>query len=142
MLSLKNHECLGSFGTLEDALTEIGKLLAIQTSREVLLIGVDAPLSFGNRKRQTAPARRSSPSAKTIHLFRTAPQPAEPGYALTPHEARVLSLLVEGHNYKTAAVELGVTVNTVSFHVRRIYDKLQVHSKSEAVAKALKDHLV
>ena len=33
-------------------------------------------------------------------------------------------------------------VNTVSFHVRRIYDKLQVHSKSEAVAKALKNNLV
>lgn len=142
MLSLKNHECLGSFGTLEAALTEIGKLLAVQTSREVLLIGVDAPLSFGTRKLQTTSAPRSLPSAKMIHLFRTAPQPAQTGSALTPHEFRVLSLLVEGHNYKTAAVELGVSVNTISFHIRRVYEKLQVHSKSEAVAKALKNHLV
>ncbi len=64
------------------------------------------------------------------------------GYELTPHEIRVLKLLVEGQNYKTAAVELGVSVNTVSFHVRRVYRKLEVHSKSEAVAKALRNNLV
>lgn len=57
---------------------------------------------------------------------------------LTRHEARILQLLVQGHNYKTAASELQVSVNTVSFHMRRIYEKLGVHSKSEAVAKALR----
>jgi len=71
--------------------------------------------------------------------FRPAAQQA---YDLTPHQTRVLKLLVEGHNYKTAAAELGVSVNTVSFHVRRIYEKLEVHSKSEAVAKALRQNLV
>ena len=55
---------------------------------------------------------------------------------------RLLRLLVEGHNYKTAAAELGITVNTVTFHLRNIYEKLQVHSKSEAVAKALRSRLV
>ena len=55
---------------------------------------------------------------------------------------RILRLLVDGHNYKTAATELGVSVNTVSFHMRRIYEKIQVHSKSEAVAKALRRRLV
>jgi len=53
-----------------------------------------------------------------------------------------LKLLVEGHNYKTAAFELNVSVNTISFHMKHIYEKLQVHSKSEAVAKALRDRLV
>jgi hypothetical protein len=47
-----------------------------------------------------------------------------------------------GQNYKTAAAELAVSVNTISFHMRRIYEKLQVHSKSEAVAKAMRDHVV
>jgi len=51
-------------------------------------------------------------------------------------------MLVDGHNYKTAAVELGVSVNTIAFHMKRIYEKLQVHSKSEAVSKALRDGLV
>jgi DNA-binding CsgD family transcriptional regulator len=55
---------------------------------------------------------------------------------------RVLRLLVEGHNYKTAAAELGVATATVAFHLRRIYEKLQVHSKSEAVAKALRSGII
>ena len=68
--------------------------------------------------------------------------PEKSNQVLTPHETRVLKLLVEGRNYKMAAAELGVSVNTVSFHVRHIYEKLQVHSKSEAVAKALRNNLV
>jgi DNA-binding CsgD family transcriptional regulator len=40
------------------------------------------------------------------------------------------------------AATLGVSLNTVSFHVRHIYDKLDAHSKAEAVAKALKNNLV
>jgi len=79
---------------------------------------------------------------RVVHLFRTFQPPTQASYELTPHETRILKLLVEGHNYKTAALELGVSVNTVSFHVRHIYEKLQVHSKSEAVAKALKNNLV
>ena len=55
---------------------------------------------------------------------------------------QLLKLLVEGHNYKTAAAELGVSTHTVSFHLGNIYQKLQVHSKSEAVAKALRSRLV
>ena len=52
-------------------------------------------------------------------------------------------MLVDGHNYKTAAAELSVSISiTISFHMRNIYEKLQVHSKSEAVAKALKSGLV
>jgi DNA-binding CsgD family transcriptional regulator len=54
----------------------------------------------------------------------------------------LLKLIVEGHSYKSAAAALGVTVHTISFHMRSIYDKLQVHSKSEAVAKALRQGLI
>lgn len=79
---------------------------------------------------------------RVITLFRDFRPPERADYQLTPHETRLLKLLVEGHNYKTAAAELKVSVNTVSFHLRKIYEKLQVHSKSEAVAKALRDRLV
>jgi DNA-binding NarL/FixJ family response regulator len=79
---------------------------------------------------------------RVIQLFRDIRPPAQADYQLTPHETRLLRLLVEGHNYKTAAIELSVSVNTIGFHMRRIYDKLQVHSKSEAVAKALRQRLV
>src|SRR5215813_6411327 len=79
---------------------------------------------------------------RVIALFRQVRPPERATYDLTPHETRLLKLFVEGHNYKTAAAELHVSVNTVNFHVRSIYDKLQVHSRSEAVAKALLNRLV
>jgi len=79
---------------------------------------------------------------RVIALFRDIRPPERADYELTPHETRLLKLLVEGHNYKTAAIELNVSINTISFHMRHIYEKLQVHSKSEAVAKALRDRLV
>jgi len=79
---------------------------------------------------------------RVIALFREIRPPERADYELTPHETRLLKLFVEGHNYKTAASELGVSVHTVSFHLRSIYEKLQVHSKSEAVAKALQNRLV
>jgi DNA-binding NarL/FixJ family response regulator len=81
-------------------------------------------------------------ASRVISLFREIRPPQRPEYELSPHETRLLKLFIEGHNYKTAAAELGVTVHTVSFHLRSIYDKLQVHSKSEAVAKALRNRLV
>ena len=79
---------------------------------------------------------------RVISLFREIRPPERSDYQLTPHETRLLKLFVEGHNYKTAATELGVSVNTVNFHVRNVYEKLQVHSRSEAVAKALLNRLV
>jgi DNA-binding NarL/FixJ family response regulator len=79
---------------------------------------------------------------RVIALFQQVRPPAQADYRLTPHESRLLKLLVGGHTYKTAAAELDATIHAVSFHMRNIYAKLQVHSKSEAVAKALRDRLV
>jgi DNA-binding NarL/FixJ family response regulator len=79
---------------------------------------------------------------RVVTLFREFRPPVRAEYNLTPHELRLLKLLVEGCSYKTAAAELAVTAKTVSFHLQKIYEKLQVHSKSQAVAKALRDGLV
>ena len=81
-------------------------------------------------------------AARVIALFREIRPPDRAAYNLTPHESHLLRLFVEGHNYKTAAAELRVSVHTISFHLRSIYEKLQVHSKSEAVAIAVKNRLV
>ncbi len=79
---------------------------------------------------------------RVLALFREI-RPLKPVAAnLTPHERRLLKLLVEGHNYQSAAAELGVSFSTINFHMQNIYGKLQVHSKSEAVAKALRHGLV
>lgn len=79
---------------------------------------------------------------RVLALFRQFRPPERAPSALTPQEMTVLKLMVEGHHYKTAASEMGISINTVSFHLRHIYEKLQVHSKTEAVAKALREHLV
>jgi DNA-binding NarL/FixJ family response regulator len=81
-------------------------------------------------------------AGRVIKLFRDFRPPGQTDHDLTPHEIRLLKLLAEGHNYKTAAGELKVSVNTVSFHMKHVYEKLHVHSKSEAVAKALRSGIV
>jgi DNA-binding NarL/FixJ family response regulator len=79
---------------------------------------------------------------RVVALFREIHPPDRADHQLTPHEIRILTLLVEGHNYKTAAGELHVSINTIRFHMRSIYGKLHVHSKSEAVSKALRNRIV
>jgi DNA-binding NarL/FixJ family response regulator len=75
---------------------------------------------------------------RVLTLFRKFRPPEHADCDLSGHESRLLMLLVEGHNLKTAAAELGVKRATVAWHMHNIYEKLQVHSKSEAVAKALR----
>jgi DNA-binding CsgD family transcriptional regulator len=63
--------------------------------------------------------------------------PLSTQYRLTRQEQRVLALLMQGHHKKTAADVMGVSINTVSFHLKNAYGKLGVHSKTEAVVKGL-----
>ena len=79
---------------------------------------------------------------RVVQQFQKFHPPDSADYRLSPTEMRLLKLLAEGHHYKTAAAEMQVSINTVSYHLRSIYQKLQVHSKSEAVAKALRDRLI
>lgn len=79
---------------------------------------------------------------KVVRLFRdTAPQPIEE-HPLTDREKELLSALAEGHSYQSSAADLGISVNTVRSHIRSIYDKLKVHSQTEAVSKALRAGLI
>jgi DNA-binding NarL/FixJ family response regulator len=79
---------------------------------------------------------------RVLRLFREFQPPSQATYHLTPQEHELLKLLVDGHHKKTAAAALGISVNTVSFHLKHIYEKLQVHSKTEAVAKALRERIL
>ena len=81
-------------------------------------------------------------AARVVTLFRDIRPPDRADYELTPHETRLLKLIVDGHNFASAGEKIGVKYSTVKFHMQNIYFKLQVHSKSEAVAKALRDRLV
>lgn len=81
-------------------------------------------------------------ATRVVRLFREFRPPESASYHLTRQETELLRLLIEGHYKKTAAREMGISTNTVSFHLKNIYLKLQVHSKTEAVAKALRERLV
>ena len=63
-------------------------------------------------------------------------------FNLTDREKEILSCLVEGMSYKLIADECTISIDTVNVHIKNIYKKLQVHSKSEAVAKAIKGKIV
>jgi DNA-binding NarL/FixJ family response regulator len=79
---------------------------------------------------------------KVVTMFqKTAPPRTDP-HRLTPRELDVLHLLADGHSYKTAAVAISLSQDTIRFHVRSIYEKLHVHSKSEAVLKAFRSGML
>ncbi len=61
---------------------------------------------------------------------------------LTVQEQRLVALLADGYSYQSAAEQMHVSVNTVRNYVRGVYDKLHVHSKSEAVSKAFRRGLL
>ena len=81
-------------------------------------------------------------ASKVVETFRRVAPPRQAPHNLSPRELEVLRLLGEGHSYKTAAGALGLAQDTVRFHVRHVYDKLHVHSKSEAVLKAMRSGLL
>ena len=79
---------------------------------------------------------------KLVTLFREEHADAEPSRGLSKRENEILQLLSKGLLYKEIADQLGISVGTVRQHIHKIYEKLHVNSKSEAVAKAFKDRIV
>lgn len=81
-------------------------------------------------------------ATRVVDLFRRSQVAPPPAGNLSSQELRLLSLMMAGHQNKTAAVELGISAHTVNFHLRSIYEKLHVHSRSEAIARALREGLI
>lgn len=69
-------------------------------------------------------------------------KPSENTYQLTPRENEVLTLLSQGNSYKMIAGQSEISLDTVRTHIKKIYEKLQVHSQTEAVSKAINEKLV
>ena len=63
-------------------------------------------------------------------------------YQLTQREKEILSNLSKGNSFKMIAAELNISIDTVRTHIKRIYEKLQVHSQTEAVSKAVNERIV
>jgi DNA-binding NarL/FixJ family response regulator len=79
---------------------------------------------------------------RVLGMVRTGAPKREPTVDLTDSQRRLLELLAEGNGYRGVAAAMGITPNTVRNHVRAVYEKLHVHSKNEAVARALRDGLI
>ncbi len=79
---------------------------------------------------------------QVVARFRRLGPARPPEEELSEREVRVLAALAAGSSYSETASALGVTINTVRSNIRSIYEKLQVHTKSEAVAKAMRSGLI
>jgi DNA-binding NarL/FixJ family response regulator len=79
---------------------------------------------------------------RVVTLFRRFTPPPQDIASLSPQETRLLALMAVGSSYREAAATLEVSINTVRSHIRSVYDKLRVHTRSEAVAKALRSGLI
>lgn len=118
-----NAICKGASGyLLKDSSSE----KIVESVREVLNGGVPMNASI---------------AAKVIKMFKNF-IPEEKNYHLTKREKEILKYLVEGLSKKSLAEKLFISYHTIDSHIRNIYDKLEVHCSSSAVAKALKENLI
>lgn len=83
----------------------------------------------------------SSIATQVLKMFSSAHLPGQEDYNLSEREKEVLQLLVNGYSYKMIAADMFISIDTVRSHIKKIYEKLHVNSKSEAVAKAFKGKL-
>lgn len=84
----------------------------------------------------------SSIAAQVLKMFSEINDPVHGDYNLSEREKQVLQLLVNGYSYKMIASDMFIAIDTVRSHIKKVYEKLHVNSKSEAVAKAFKDKIV
>jgi len=79
---------------------------------------------------------------KVLQMVPAAKGPETEDVNLSQREVQILQLLARGFSYKMIASEIKVSMDTVRFHIKNIYDKLHVHSAPEAVSKGLKGKLI
>lgn len=82
----------------------------------------------------------SSIAVQVLNMLAEVKISKTPSFNLSLREKEVLDLLVEGYSYKMIADRLFISMDTVRSHIKKIYEKLQVNSKSEAVVKALRNN--
>ena len=79
---------------------------------------------------------------QVVTTFRTAPEELPLGGALTPQETQVLQLLADGYSYENVGTRLSISLHPVRTYIRNVYEKLHVHTKSEAVSQGLRRGLI
>ena len=79
---------------------------------------------------------------KVLGHFSKQPLKNKEHYNLTDREKDILFCFTQGYSYKMIAAQLQISIDTVRFYIKQIYLKLQVNSAPEAIAKALREHII
>jgi DNA-binding NarL/FixJ family response regulator len=101
----------------------------------------EVPAGIRNVLKGGAPMTGSI-AKKVLTMVPQAKTPEQEKCNLTAKETAILQLLVNGFSYKMIAAEVKISIDTVRFHIKKIYDKLHVHSATEAVSRTLRDNLL
>ncbi|MEO6284224.1 MAG: response regulator transcription factor [Dyadobacter sp.] len=83
-----------------------------------------------------------SVARKVLQMVPVAKNEEQENYDLSKRETELLQLLVNGFSYKMIGFEMNISIDTVRSHIKKIYDKLHVHSATEAVSLAIKKRIV
>lgn len=83
-----------------------------------------------------------SVAKKVLQMLPKAKTKTEEEFKLSEKETAILQFMVQGYSYKMIAAELNRSLDTVRFHIKKIYNKLHVHSATGAVTKAINNKLV
>ncbi len=81
-------------------------------------------------------------AVKILHMFRRNNHTHKEEIDLSARELEILTLLAKGFSYKMIAAESNICIDTVRFHIKKIYEKLHVNSMTEAVSKAIRHRIV
>ena len=114
-----------------EAIREGASGYLLKKSRPQEIIDAIRDLNEGGSPMSPSVARR------VIQFFQAGPPLKEEDYQLTTREKEILFALVDGLSYKKIADKYYLSVHTIRKHISNIYEKLHVHSKSQAVAKVL-----
>ena len=106
----------------------------LKGTRRTELLEAIAQIAVGGSPMSSGIAR------KVVQSFARPPAPKSEFTPLSPREQSVLDLLSKGYLYKEISDTLGVSVPTINTYIRRIYEKLQVHSRTQAISKYLRKH--
>ena len=91
---------------------------------------------------QGGSAMTPSIATKVLGFFRSQSDHNQNKFGLSDREKEILNELVDGKSYKMVAEKLSISYHTVNSHIKKIYDKLQVHSVGEAISKAIHQKIV
>jgi DNA-binding NarL/FixJ family response regulator len=114
-----------------DAIREGASGYLLKKTRPLDIVDAIRELHLGGSPMSPSVAR------KVVHFFQNGPKLKQDDFQLTIREKEILFALVDGLSYKKIAEKYYLSVHTIRKHISSIYEKLHVHSKSQAVAKVL-----